>query len=257
MRKVLSDNIDAQIRLMQKDGRIKVLATPTLLTANNEVSRIFNGKEYPIITGWSASGSVSNQSTLERYNAVPEIERKDVGTMLLVTPNINADRTVTIHLLQENSEIAGKASIPVTSNSSSSDSSDDKTLNLDIDYIESRSLTGTFVAKDKMTVLAGGLIKETEEETYYRTPFFGSIPLLGWLFRGTEKNKVRTELIVLITPHVISTPYEGGKISDDLLKALSAHPARDGSRSLGTLRNGKDGVAAEHSLTNDVMNVFK
>ena len=255
--KVLSDNIDAQIRLMQKDGRIKVLATPTLLTANNEVSRIFNGKEYPIITGWSASGSVSNQSTLERYNAVPEIERKDVGTMLLVTPNINADRTVTIHLLQENSEIAGKASIPVTSNPSSSDSSDDKTLNLDIDYIESRSLTGTFVAKDKMTVLAGGLIKETEEETYYRTPFFGSIPLLGWLFRGTEKNKVRTELIVLITPHVISTPYEGGKISDDLLKALSAHPARDGSRSLGTLRNGKDGVAAEHSLTNDVMNVFK
>ncbi len=255
--RVLSDDIDAKIRLMQKDGKVKVLATPTLLTANNEVSRIFNGKEYPIITGWSASGSVSNQSTLERYNAVPEIERKDVGTMLLVTPNINADRTVTIHLLQENSELAGKASIPVTSTSADSDSPDDATLNLDIDYIESRSLTGTFVAKDKMTVLAGGLIKESEEETYYRTPFLGSIPLLGWLFRGTEKAKIRTELIVLITPHVISTPYEGGKISDDLLKALSAHPARDGSKSLGTLRGGKDALAAEHSVTNDLINIFR
>ena len=252
---VLNDDIEARISLMQKDGRIKVLATPTLLTANNEVSRIFSGKEYPIITGWTPSGTVVNQTTTDRYSAVPEIERKDVGTMLLVTPNINADRTVTIHLLQENSELAGKASIPVTGTDAESDTG--ATVNLDIDYVESRSLTGTFVAKDKMTIMAGGLIKESEEETYYRTPFFGSVPLLGWLFRGTEKVKKRVELVVLITPHVISTPYEGGKISQELLEALSAHPARDGSRSMGTLRNGKGGTAAEHSLTNDFFNLVK
>lgn len=252
---VLNDDIEARISLMQKDGRIKVLATPTLLTANNEVSRIFSGKEYPIITGWTPSGTVVNQTTTDRYSAVPEIERKDVGTMLLVTPNINADRTVTIHLLQENSELAGKASIPVTGTDAESDTG--STVNLDIDYVESRSLAGTFVAKDKMTIMAGGLIKESEEETYYRTPFLGSVPLLGWLFRGTEKVKKRVELVVLITPHVISTPYEGGKISQELLEALSAHPARDGSRSMGTLRNGKGGTAAEHSLTNDFFNLVK
>jgi general secretion pathway protein D len=162
---------------------------------------------------------------------------------------------VTIHLLQENSELAGKASIPVTGTDAGSDTG--ATVNLDIDYVESRSLTGTFVAKDKMTIMAGGLIKESEEETYYRTPFFGSVPLLGWLFRGTEKVKKRVELVVLITPHVISTPYEGGKISQELLEALSAHPARDGSRSMGTLRNGKGGTAAEHSLTNDFFNLVK
>jgi type II secretory pathway component GspD/PulD (secretin) len=168
---------------------------------------------------------------------------------------------VTIHLLQEDSQVAGKADIPVVNttvkDSGDSSNSESSGYNLKIDYVESRSLTGTFVAKDNMTVLAGGLINESEEETFYRTPFLGSIPLLGWLFRGTEKSKVRTELIVLITPHVISTPYEGGKISDDLLKALSAHPARDGSKSLGTLRNGKDGVAADHSSTNDFYNIFK
>jgi type II secretory pathway component GspD/PulD (secretin) len=81
--------------------------------------------------------------------------------------------------------------------------------------------------------------------------------LIGWLFRGTEKAKTRSELVVLITPHVITTPYEGGKISEELLKALSAHPARDGSRSLGTLRKGKDGVAAEHTMTNDLFNIIK
>jgi general secretion pathway protein D len=173
--------------------------------------------------------------------------------MLLVTPNINADRTVTLHLLQENSELGGKATIPVPKSLDGGA----ETLNMDIDFIESRSLTGTFVAKDKMTILAGGLIRESEGQTYYRTPFLGSVPLIGWLFRGTEKAKTRSELVVLITPHVITTPYEGGKISEELLKALSAHPARDGSRSLGTLRKGKDGVAAEHTMTNDLFNIIK
>ncbi len=75
--------------------------------------------------------------------------------------------------------------------------------------------------------MAGGLIKESEREVYYRAPVLGSIPLLGWLFRGTEKVKARTELIVLIRPHVISTPYEGGKISQELLDALSKNPEKE------------------------------
>jgi general secretion pathway protein D len=168
--------------------------------------------------------------------------------MLLITPNSNADRTVTIHLMQENSHSDENMStrIPVPGSP-----------DLSVQYVESRSLTGTFVAKDKMTVLAGGLIKEKESEQYYRTPFFGSIPLLGWLFRGTEKVKERTELVILITPHVISTPYEGGRISDELLRALSAHPARDGAKSMGTLRKGVYGEAAEHSLTNDFLNLTR
>lgn len=256
--RVLSDNIDAKIRLMQSDGRVKVLATPTLLTANNEVSRIFSGKEYPIVTGWEGGETIVPTDGLPIVNApTPEIERKDVGTMLLVTPNINADRTVTLHLLQENSQIGGKADIPVIHTKTKDGEEASSTEMLKIDYIESRSLTGTFVAKDGMTVLAGGLIRESEEETYYRTPFLGSLPLLGWLFRGTEKSKVRTELIVLLTPHVISTPYEGGKISKELLQALSAHPARDGSPSLGTLRTGPTGTAAPHTLTNDLNNLVK
>lgn len=251
---VLNDDIEARIKLMQKDGRIKVLATPTLLTANNEVSRIFSGKEYPIVTGWTPGQTVVPQDGMPITTApTAQIERKDIGTMLLVTPNINADRTVTLHLLQENSELGGKATIPVPKSLDGGA----ETLNMDIDFIESRSLTGTFVAKDKMTILAGGLIRESEGQTYYRTPFLGSVPLIGWLFRGTEKAKTRSELVVLITPHIITTPYEGGKISEELLKALSAHPARDGSRSLGTLRKGKDGVAAEHTMTNDLFNIIK
>ena len=209
--RVIADNISAQIQLLQQDGKVRTLATPTLLVANNEVSRIFSGKEYPLVSGWTP-------------------------------PNINADKTVTLRLLQENSEVSpAKVDIPVDGGTGASKA---------IEYIESRSLAGTFVAKDGMTIMAGGLVKETEGETYWRTPVLGSIPLLGWLFRGTEKVKKRTELIVLIKPHVILTPMEGGKISSELMKALSAHPAADGRDSMGVHKPVK-----EHNVTNDVKNM--
>ena len=240
--RVIADNISAQIQLLQQDGKVRTLATPTLLVANNEVSRIFSGKEYPLVSGWTRGDTVVSDSGIVQGNMTVQITKEDVGTMLLITPNINADKTVTLRLLQENSEVSpAKVDIPVDGGTGASKA---------IEYVESRSLAGTFVAKDGMTIMAGGLVKETEGETYWRTPVLGSIPLLGWLFRGTEKVKKRTELIVLIKPHVILTPMEGGKISSELMKALSAHPAADGRDSMGVHKPVK-----EHNVTNDVKNM--
>ena len=242
--KVVADNIEAQIKLLQQDGKVKTLATPTLLVANNEVARIFSGKEYPLVTGWRQNDTVAVDGAISQGMRTVEITKEDVGTMLLITPNINADKTVTLRLLQENSEVSpDKVEIPV-------DGGDGKTA--PVEYVESRSLAGTFVAKDGMLVMAGGLMKESEGVTYWRTPVLGSIPLLGWLFRGTEKVKQRTELIILIKPHVILTPMEGGKISADLMKALSAHPAADGRDTMGVHKPDK-----KHNVADDVKNIVK
>ena len=247
--RTLSSDLISKIELMQKDGRVKTLATPTLLTSNNEVSRIFDGKEYPIVTGWTVGQTTTTQGIIDTTEPTVEIERKDVGNMLLITPNINSDRTVTLRLIQENSSISPqKVSIPVTGGTG-----EDKT----IEYVVSRSLTGTFVAKDGMAVMAGGLISEVESEQYYRTPFLGSIPLVGWLFRGTEKVKRRTELVVLIRPHVIMTPFEGGRVSDELARALSAHPANDGRSSMMTHRDPETGGVKGHEIVDEAVNLVK
>ena len=247
---ILSDRIAASLELMQKDGKIRTLATPTLLTANNEASRIFSGYEYPIVTGWSKSETIATETTVVTSEATAEVEIKNVGTMLLITPNINADKTVTLRLLQENSAVgANKAEIPVDGASGSK---------REVEYIESRSLTGTFVAKDGEIILAGGLIKESLEDTYWRTPFLGSLPLVGWLFRGVEKAKRRTELVVMIRPYVILTPMEGGKISEELLKKISGHPARDGRHNLDVFIDGSDDpTKKERSIKDDLENLTR
>ena len=249
---IVSDYVKSEIELMQKDGKVTTLATPTLLTANNEVSRIFNGSQRPIVT--SVKSETIMVEGVSKTVPATEFEWKDVGTMLLITPNINSDKTVTLRLLQEESQqLENAGTVPIVLSGSESENGSVKEQALQ--SISSRSLTGTFVAKDGMTVMAGGLISETDKVTYWRTPFLGSIPGLGWLFRGTDKEKVRKEMIVLITPHVISTPMEGGKISEELMKALSDHPAADGRKNMGVFRRGEDPTAKEHSVKDDLENL--
>lgn len=227
---LLSKHLQARIQLMEQEGKARTLATPMLLTANNEVSRLFIGEERPMVKNITSQTIANGDTTI----TVPqtEIEFESVGTMLLITPNINADRTVTLRLLQENSEISEKgASIPIYSVNDGG-----IIQNVAVDVISSRSVTGTFVAKDDMTMAVGGLIREVESEEVRRVPFLGRLPLLGWLFRSTEKVRQRTELIVMVKPHVISTPAEGEGISRKVLDDVAAHAARDGRPSINVLK---------------------
>ncbi|MGI6495073.1 MAG: type II secretion system protein GspD [Kiritimatiellia bacterium] len=228
--RLLSRHLQARIQLLEKDGKARTLATPLLLTANNEVSRLFIGEERPMVKNITSQTIASGDTTI----TVPqtEIEFQAVGTLLLITPNINADRTVTLRLLQENSEIQpNAATIPIYSLGSGG-----IVQNVPIDVVSSRSVTGTFVAKDRMSIAVGGLIKETEAEQVRRIPLLGRLPLLGWLFRGTETVKRRTELIVMVKPHVISTPGEAGAVSRRTLDDVSAHAARDARPSLNVMK---------------------
>lgn len=230
--RLLSHHLNMRIQLMEEEGKAKTLATPMLLTANNEVSRLFIGEERPMVRNIT-SQTIANGDTVITVPQT-EVEFQNVGTLLLITPNINADRTVTLRLLQENSEISKNgATIPIYSTNDGG-----IIQNVAVDVVASRSVTGTFVAKDEMTMAVGGLVKEIEIEQERRVPFLGRIPLLGWFFRSRERVKQRTELIVIIKPHVISTPADGEDISREVLEGLSEHPARDGRKSLGVLRKG-------------------
>ena len=137
-------------------------------------------------------------------------------------------------MLQEDSSIQqGGGSIPIVVSSG-------VVQNVSVDLVSTRSISGTFVAKDNMAVAIGGLIQETVSNEREQVPLLGQIPVLGALFRRTVTSKSRQELIVMVRPHIINTPSEGEAISRELLRDLSIHPAApEGKSSLGTFKEEK------------------
>ena len=213
---VVNDNFRARIQLFEQKNRVKSLATPTLLTANNEVSRLFLGEERPLVRGISSQTIITDNNVATTPNTTTEF--RPVGNTLLITPNINSDRTVTLRLVQEHSFInPDGASIPVVTTTENSSSVQD----VKVDVVATRSISGTFVAKDGMSVAAGGLIEDVDSTRRGQVPLLGNIPWVGVLFRRDEITKSRRELVIVIKPHVLSTPADGERISENVLRQLA------------------------------------
>jgi len=218
---VVSNNFAARLELLQTKGRVTSLATPILLTANNEVSRIFSGEQIPIVIGFTEPQVITGDGATTTLASTPVTELRDVGTDLLITANINADRTVTLRLLQETSTVnEDGASILVPTGTSFTTET--------IDTVASQSASGTIVARDGMLLAFGGLIEETERDTREQLPILGDLPLVGFLFRRESSGIQRSELVVLVRPYVMNTPVEGDQISRNLLDSLNIHPYRPG-----------------------------
>jgi len=187
--------------------------------------------------------NVSSQTILTEGNVATApstaVEFRDVGTTLLITPNINSDRTVTLRLFQENSMVnPAAASIPVVLSTGA-------VQNVAVDVVSSRVISGTFVARDQMAVAVGGIIEEKKSDIRAGVPLLGRIPLLGLLFRRQSTETTRNELVIMIRPYVISTPSDGEAISRELLRGLAVHAVPpEGSPSLGTFREADRGTGA-------------
>ena len=216
---IASDNFRAQMQLFEQKNLVKTLASPTLLTANNEISRLFLGEERPVVQNISSQTILTDNNVATTPNTTTQF--RNVGNTLLITPNINSDRTVTLRLVQENSYITPNgASIPVVT-ASAQNSTTGNVQNVSVDVVGTRSVSGTFVAKDGMAIAIGGMIEVTESNQRGQVPVLGDIPLVGQLFRRQEKIKSRSELVVIICPHIMSTPADSERITKDLLKRLA------------------------------------
>jgi general secretion pathway protein D len=218
---IANDNFRARIQLFEQQNRLKTVATPTLLTMNNEVSRLFLGEERPLVRNINSQTIITDNNIATTPNT--QTEFRNVGNTLLITPNINSDRTVTLRLVQENSVInTAGATIPVVTARQTGNNIEQ----VAVDTVGTRSISGTFVAKDGMMVAAGGLIEEVDNDRRGQVPVLGRVPVLGFLFQRKEKVKGRRELVVIIRPYVMTTPEDGERISRDVLERLAPESAQ-------------------------------
>ena len=217
----VSDTFQARLQLLEKENRVTEVATPILLTTNQEVSRVFIGDERPIVNGYEESTAsttaTGNSNVINQTIIVPQTEVRNLGTTLLLTPNINADRTVSLRILIEQSTLSPvQATIPVEVGGTLVDA--------DIDVVQTKTFSGTIIARDGSSIAVGGLIEDKAADIESKVPVLGDIPGLGFFFRETSKVRKRTELVVIIRPYITTTPTETARFSREFIERNSLHP---------------------------------
>ncbi len=218
---ILDEQLQIQLELFERDNKVEVLATPMLLAANNQLATIFIGDEVPVVTGsGSQTTIVSDGNTTTAGNAI-EQELREIGTTLEIRPRINSDRTVTLSIFQDSSEVKeNNATILVPGAGGT-------LVTQTIDTVSSSNISGIVVAQDGLTVAIGGLIKKKKNKDIQKVPLLGDIPAVGTLFTKKVDEESKTELVLLITPHIITSAPEGEQKSRQRLGSTSDNPEID------------------------------
>ena len=188
----------AFLRALASKTDVCVLSKPQIFARNDQEATISVGDDVPIITGDYTD--VSTETSTRR-----NIEYKETGITLTVTPHVTAGNRVKLDVSQVVSDA-------VTTTSSGIDSP----------TIQEREIETSLVLGDGETVLLGGLIRTREENSYTGVPWLMEIPGLGRLFRTNVTVDDRTELLVLLTVNVIDSPETIETLAQRYRQALFA-----------------------------------
>jgi len=197
----VGNNLQVAIHALESSGKTQVLSAPSLVVMNNQQAQIQVGDDIPI--------SQTTVNTIASDTTLSSVEYVQTGVILDVVPRINPGGLVYMDIKQQVSDAGTTTSADVNPR------------------ISTRSIATQVAVQSGQTVLLGGLIKQDNAETVNKVPYLGSIPGLGWLFGATTRSKGRTELIVLITPRVVTSNSEAREVTDEYQRQFKLlQPAR-------------------------------
>ena len=173
----------AVVRALRGDSTTNIIATPSIVTMDNQEAEIKVAQEVPFVTGQYTSTGGGN--TGNQLNPFQTIQRQEVGTILKITPQINEGDAVMLKIEQESSSIAATSSGAV-----------DLVTN-------KRTISTNVLIEDGGTVVLGGLIQDSQTGGEQRVPFLGRIPFLGEAFKTRSAKKTKTNLMVFIQPRIL------------------------------------------------------
>ena len=190
-----SEGVNVLIRALNEKRRLEVLSRPQVMTLDNQAAFVQVGERVPRITNVNVTtvGQV-NQTTLE-----------NVGIILKVTPRISPDGLVVMQIDAEKSELGTEADgIPIS-------------IMTNGQVIRSPRIATTIAqttvsAISGQTVVLGGLITKNKEKVERRVPYLSDIPVLGLLFRYDSNSDKRTELMIVMTPHIVTNEEDTNKL---------------------------------------------
>lgn len=184
---VSSADFGLLVRALQAQGKLEVLSNPQVMVNNNEPAKIQVGDNIAVVEG---------VERLPQGNIRSDVQRRDVGIILNVTPSISNDGFVRMDINPEISALTAR------------------TTQISEDFqapvINQRTVETTVTIRDGQSVVIGGLIQSIEEERNTKVPILGDIPILGLPFQTVQREARKTELLVILTPRVIPGATGGG-----------------------------------------------
>jgi general secretion pathway protein D len=196
-----ASNIKVALNALETESEVNVLSAPSLMVLDNQTATINVGDEIPVPTRQSSSNVDPNAPT------VNEIQFRNTGVTLTVTPRVNNSGLVTMEIRQEVSNAVATTS-----------------SNIDAPTIQQRQIESTVAINSGQTIVLGGLIRNSETENEGGVPGLYKIPFIGKLFGSTTIEKRRTELVVLLTPRVVRNDVDAKKITDEFRRKLENLP---------------------------------
>ena len=191
-------NIPVLLRAFQSNTNVEVLATPNLLTTDNEEAEIIVGEQRPFLT------SVNRIPDAGVINVSNTFDFRDTGITLRITPQISKGHTVRTELFLEITRFVSEAEVGAVTTTK-------------------RSTSTTVIVDDGQTIVLGGLIQDTSNDAETGVPFLSGLPLLGGLFRQSGVRSNKTNLLIFLTPHIIRTRDDADRVT--------THKQRQSSRS--------------------------
>jgi len=192
--------LGALANFLQNSGDANVLSTPNLMTLDNEEARIVIGNNVPFVTG-----SYANTTGTSTVNPFTTVERKDVGLMLRVRPQINENGTVKLAIYQEVSKI-DSATLKDSNGPTTS----------------KRSIESNVLVEDGSIIVIGGLLEDSYSQAEDKVPLLGDLPVVGHFFRSENRSRKKTNLMVFLRPQVIRDAAASDALMVDRYDAIRA-----------------------------------
>lgn len=175
-----ASTLTAVLEMLKSRSNTNILSNPKVVTLDNQMARIVVGSQYPIPTYTYNEQQAKLQVSGWQY--------KDIGIIFEVTPHVNNAGFVTIDLQPKITAILDFVTVE----------------NTQLPRLSTEETTTKVMIKDGDTLVIAGLIKDQVTDTKKRVPILGDIPLIGQAFRKSETTKTKTELMIFLTPHIIT-----------------------------------------------------
>ena len=195
-----SQNVQAAVNAFAQQNKINVLSTPRIMVLDNQSASITVGAQVPILSGSTSSSLVNQTGVLVSTEAVQYVT---TGIILTVTPTINTSGLLTLAITLEDSEAQTNTTSSIAS-----------------PLITTQNLTTSIVASTDQTILLGGMMSNNLSDTITQVPLIGDIPLVGNLFKNRSRSNTKTELIIMLTPHILTNSDQASRITDEVKRGI-------------------------------------